>query len=65
MISQRLALFFHGHRQECQQQHLEMPQITCLFVINTRTINFEICSVSMPEELVLTVIENEVQIIRK
>jgi hypothetical protein len=37
MISQNLALFFHGHHQECQQQLLEMPQITCLFVINTNT----------------------------
>jgi hypothetical protein len=64
MISQNLALFFHGHHQECQQQPLEMPQITRLFVINTNT-NFEICSVLMPKALVLAVIENALQMFRK
>jgi hypothetical protein len=49
----------------CQtSQLIEMPQITCLIVINTNT-NFEICSVLMPKALVLTVIENAPQIFRK
>jgi hypothetical protein len=34
-------------------QLLEMPQITCLIIINTNT-NFEICSVLMPKALDLT-----------
>jgi hypothetical protein len=41
-----------------------MPEITCLFVINTNT-NFEICSELMPKALILTVIENALLNVQK